>query len=121
MRDSRELQILLCSHLLRDVEETCDEVLILKAGRQVHYADLEEERRTNKRFLELETAGDDGGFADALENLGCECAVTSGQRMKMVLPENFVIRDLYRLADAAAPIEAGGTAVNVTKPSWLFP
>jgi ABC-2 type transport system ATP-binding protein len=99
MRDSRELQILLCSHLLRDVEETCDEVLILKAGRQVHYADLEEERRTNKRFLELETAGDDGGFADALENLGCECAVTSGQRMKMVLPENFVIRDLYRLAE----------------------
>ena len=99
MRDSRELQILLCSHLLRDVEETCDEVLILKAGRQVHYANLEEERRTNKRFLELETAGDDGGFADALENLGCECAVTSGQRMKMVLPENFVIRDLYRLAE----------------------
>jgi ABC-2 type transport system ATP-binding protein len=81
------------------VEETCDEVLILKAGRQVHYANLEEERRTNKRFLELETAGDDGGFADALENLGCECAVTSGQRMKMVLPENFVIRDLYRLAE----------------------
>ena len=32
MRDSGELQILLCSHLLRDVEETCDEVLILKDG-----------------------------------------------------------------------------------------
>src|SRR5208337_2211093 len=99
MRDSRELQILLCSHLLRDVEETCDEVLILKAGRQVHYANLEEERRANKRFLELETAGDDGGFAEAVENLGCECAVTSGKRMKMVLPESFVIRDLYRLAE----------------------
>jgi ABC-2 type transport system ATP-binding protein len=100
MRDSRELQILLCSHLLRDVEETCDEVLILKDGRQVHYANLEEERRTNKRFLELETVGDDGGFAEAVENLGCACAVTSGKRMKIVLPESFVMRDLYRLAEA---------------------
>lgn len=98
MRDSGELQILLCSHLLRDVEETCDEVLILKDGRQVHYVNLEEERRTNRRFLELETAGNDGGFADALENLGCQCAVTSGKRMKMVLPSSFVIRDLYRVA-----------------------
>ena len=99
MRDSRELQILLCSHLLRDVEETCDEVLILKAGRQVHYANLEEERRTNKRFLELETAGEDAGFAEAVETLGCACAVTSGRRMKVVLPESFVMRDLYRLAE----------------------
>ena len=99
MRDSRELQILLCSHLLRDVEETCDEVLILKAGRQVHYANLEEERRTNKRFLELETAGEDAGFVEAVENLGCACALTSGRRMKVVLPESFVMRDLYRLAE----------------------
>jgi len=99
MRDSRELQILLCSHLLRDVEETCDEVLILKAGRQVHYANLEEERRTNKRFLELETAGEDAGFAEAVENLGCACAATSAKRMKVVLPESFVMRDLYRLAE----------------------
>src|SRR5438045_2171917 len=27
IRDSREMRIVLCSHLLRDVEDTCDEVL----------------------------------------------------------------------------------------------
>jgi ABC-2 type transport system ATP-binding protein len=97
MRDSRDLHILLCSHLLRDVEETCEEVLILKDGRQVHYANLEEERRANRRFLELETLGDDGTFAEAVETLGCECA-TSGRRLKMVLSQDFAIRDLYRLA-----------------------
>src|SRR5215467_10765034 len=32
MRDSGETHIVLCSHLLRDVEETCEEVLILKDG-----------------------------------------------------------------------------------------
>ncbi len=98
MRDSRDLHILLCSHLLRDVEETCEEVLILKDGHQVHYANLEEERKANRRFLELETFGDDGTFAEAMESLGCECA-TSGRRLKMVLGEDFAMSDLYRLAE----------------------
>jgi len=98
MRDTNEVSILISSHLLRDVEETCEEVLILKEGRQVHYANLEEERRANRRFLELETVGGDDGFADAVSALGCECALTSAHRMKMVLPESFAIRELYRLA-----------------------
>ncbi|HEY6290421.1 MAG TPA: ABC transporter ATP-binding protein [Terriglobia bacterium] len=98
MRDSGGLQILLCSHLLRDVEETCEEVLILKDGRKVHYSNLEEERRANQRFVELETLGDGGDFAEAVGSLGCECALSSTNRIKMVVPESFAIRDLYRVA-----------------------
>src|SRR5580658_6970873 len=64
IRKGNQLRIVLCSHLLRDVEETCEEVLILKQGRIVHYSNLEEERRANKRFVELETVGDDSGFAE---------------------------------------------------------
>ena len=99
MRDSQELHILLCSHLLRDVEETCEEVLILKDGHQVHHSNLEEERKANRRFLELETFGNDDGFTEAVESLGCECAIASARKMKMVVPESFAIRDLYRLAE----------------------
>ena len=51
IRDSKQLQIVLCSHLLRDVEDTCEEVLILKQGHIAHYSNLEEERKANKRFL----------------------------------------------------------------------
>jgi ABC-2 type transport system ATP-binding protein len=100
MRDSGELHILICSHLLRDVEETCEEVLILKEGQKVHYSNLEEERRANRRFVELETFGGENGLAQAVEDLGCECALTGARRMKMVVPESFAIRDLYRLAAA---------------------
>ena len=48
-------------------------MLILKQGRIVHYSNLEEERRANKRFVELETVGDEKDFAGALTALGCEC------------------------------------------------
>jgi len=97
IRDGQELRILLCSHLLRDVEDTCDEVLILKQGRIAHYSNLNEERRANTRFLELETYGANGDFSQAIERLGCECAV-SANRMKMVLADGIETRDVYRVA-----------------------
>jgi ABC-2 type transport system ATP-binding protein len=97
IRDSRQLQIVLCSHLLRDVEDTCDEVLILNQGRIAHYSNLEEERKANKRFLELETYGADGDFREAIEKLGCECATTAN-RLKMILADGVDVRDIYRIA-----------------------
>ena len=97
IRDGKEVKILLCSHLLRDVEDTCDEVLILKQGRIAHYSNLEEERKANKRFLELEIYGGNGDFTEAIEKLGCECAVTAN-RMKMVLADGVEVQDIYRLA-----------------------
>jgi ABC-2 type transport system ATP-binding protein len=97
IRDSKQLQIVLCSHLLRDVEDTCEEVLILNQGKIAHYSNLEEERKANKRFLELETYGANGDFTEAIEKLGCECAVTAN-RLKMILADGVEIRDIYRLA-----------------------
>jgi ABC-2 type transport system ATP-binding protein len=98
IRDSGRMHILLCSHLLRDVEETCEEVLILKQGQIVHYSNLEAERSTNKRFVELETSGEETGLAEALAQVGCQCTAVGAGRYKMVLPEGFDLREIYRVA-----------------------
>jgi ABC-2 type transport system ATP-binding protein len=101
--DAGDVRIILSSHLLRDVEECCDEVIVLKAGRVAVTCNLEEERRSNRNFLELELRTADGGNADpgfvqALEALGAEIASGVRQRLKLVLPESVQVRDLYRLA-----------------------
>ncbi len=102
IRDTGEVNVVLSSHLLRDVEECCEEVLVLKDGKVAVYADLASERQSNRRFLEVETqaagAGDDAWFAEAVERLGCELAFSGRQRLKLVLPEGIEVRDLYRLA-----------------------
>ncbi len=54
IRDRGETHILLSSHLLRDVESVCDEVLILKDGRIAASCDLEAERSANRSFVEVE-------------------------------------------------------------------
>jgi ABC-2 type transport system ATP-binding protein len=98
MRDTGKMHLVVCSHLLRDVEETCEEVLILKNGNIVHYSNLEEERKANRRFVEMETVGDDTGFAEALTSKGCECTSAGQGRLKMVVPVEFEMREIYRLA-----------------------
>jgi ABC-2 type transport system ATP-binding protein len=98
IRDRGDVHLVLSSHLLRDVEECCDEVLILKNGRVAAICNLEEERRANRRFLELETRGGNGHFLDAVQRLGCEAASTAAGRIKLVLPDGVAIRRLYEVA-----------------------
>lgn len=98
IRDEGKTRIMLSSHLLRDVEECCDEILILKDGQIAAQCDLEEERRANKRFLEIETRGDNKAFAEAIGTLGCEYATTSSRRVKLILQEGVEVKDLYKLA-----------------------
>ena len=103
IRDNGDVRMILSSHLLRDVEECCDEVLVLKQGRVAVTCNLEEERRSNRNFLEIELrtesgAASDPGFSAALEALGAEVAAGARQRLKIVLPEGVGVRDLYRLA-----------------------
>jgi ABC-2 type transport system ATP-binding protein len=97
IRDTGEVSVLISSHLLRDVEECCDEVIILKEGRIAALCNLEEERKANLKFLELDvTQGN--GFLDSVRALGCECASFDSGRLKIVLPDNIELRQLYRLA-----------------------
>jgi len=106
IRDGGEARVILSSHLLRDVEECCEEVLVLKNGRVAVYANLEAERRANRRLLELDVRAADGvpaapAFAELAAALGCECAPGARQRLKLVLPDGVEARDMFRLAAGA--------------------
>ncbi|MEM7352588.1 MAG: ABC transporter ATP-binding protein [Acidobacteriota bacterium] len=105
IRDTGEVHVVLSSHLLRDVEECCEEVMILKAGSLVYYRNLEEERRANRKFLELEIGGNRESYIEGARKLGCECALHGKRRIKMILPPERTIRELYELAsEQNAPI-----------------
>lgn len=98
IRDEGEARLLVSSHLLRDVEAICDEVVVLKEGRIARYCNLEEERKTNTAFLEVEVRGGDGSFAEGAARLGCEVAMAGRRQLRVVLPKGVAVRDLYRMA-----------------------
>ena len=99
IRDTGETRLVVSSHLLHDVEECCDEVLILKDGRIASICDLESERRSNRKFLFLQIKGDQERFVEGLVALGCEVGMPNRRRLRAVLPAHVEIADLYALAD----------------------
>jgi len=100
IRDIRQsgVTIVLSSHLLRDVEATCEDVLILRDGRIAVHADLAAERRTNLRFLDLEVRGDAVAFAAALSGRGWEVAAAGTRRLKAIMPAVAEMNGLFELA-----------------------
>ena len=84
------------SHLLRDVEETCDEVRDSQRRPDCHHCDLEDERRSNRRFVELESPAPMAPSPAALEQLGCGVAVGGGDGWRIVLPAGVEIGALWR-------------------------
>jgi ABC-2 type transport system ATP-binding protein len=98
IRAEGSIRLLISSHLLRDIDETCDEVLILKAGRVAALCNIEEERRSHRNFIELEAVGPLEKFSVDIRGRGCECAYFPDGRIKLVMPDNIEARDLYVMA-----------------------
>jgi ABC-2 type transport system ATP-binding protein len=94
IRKEGSISLLISSHLLRDIDETCEEVLILKDGRLAAQCNIEEERRSHQNFIELETEGSPDAFCAALRELGCECTCFPNGRVKLVMPDRTESRDL---------------------------
>jgi ABC-2 type transport system ATP-binding protein len=98
VRKEGSMHMLISSHLLRDIDETCDEVLILNKGRIAAISNIEEERRSHRNFIEMEMSGNTEGFAQKMRTMGCECACFAGGRVKVVMPDALGTRDLYTAA-----------------------
>ena len=99
MKNEQGMNVLVCSHLLRDIEQVCDEAVILKDGAIVRQCNLEEERRSNRSFVELEVSGDDGSLRAALTRIGAEGVSEGSGRWRIVLPSGMAVDAIWHLAD----------------------
>ena len=75
-----------------------DGYVLVRDGEIAVYCNLEEERKSNRKFLMLEIRGDQKKFVDSLAKLGCEYAISTDSCLKVVLQDGVEVRDLYRLA-----------------------
>jgi ABC-2 type transport system ATP-binding protein len=97
MKNEQGMNVLVCSHLLRDIEQVCDEAVIMKDGAIVHHCNLEEERRSNRCFVELEVTGDDGKLRASLPEIGAEGVPEGHGRWRIVLPPGVEVDAIWGL------------------------
>ena len=77
--------LLLCSHLLPDVERACENVVVLREGKVVISGPILELTRVEGRKLRLEVAGDRGGFLRSLSESGFSHSEAAGGSIDVIL------------------------------------
>ena len=100
IRDTRDVHLIISSHLLRDVEECCEEVLILKEGSVAASCNIQDEREAKGNTIELETAESGEPFDAAIEQLGCEYTALGAGRYRLLLHDGIKVKDLFQMAAA---------------------
>jgi ABC-2 type transport system ATP-binding protein len=78
--------ILLCSHLLPDVERTCERVIVIHKGRIRSSGSIEELTRTEGSWVEVEAEGDLAPFRAALRRAGYEVEDIGPARLRVRVP-----------------------------------
>ena len=83
---NKNVNLILSSHLLPDVEFTCDHVVVMDKGQVVAYGPIDELKGPAGRIFELRIKGDLPAFIDVLQAAGMECHGTDEDVMRVFVP-----------------------------------
>jgi ABC-2 type transport system ATP-binding protein len=97
---NKGVSLILSSHLLPDVEFTCDHLVVLDKGRIATAGRIGELKGPAGRVFELRVKGDTEAFVEVLRANGMECHATDEDVMRVFVPDGRTQRDLFALAAA---------------------
>jgi ABC-2 type transport system ATP-binding protein len=94
----RHINVLVSSHLLPDVDATCDYALVLDAGRVAAQGPIANLKGHGRRVFEIRVKGDSAAFAVALRHAGLECHDADDDAMRVYVPEGRESREIFAVA-----------------------
>jgi ABC-2 type transport system ATP-binding protein len=109
----KNVNVIVSSHLLPDVEYTCDHVVVMDKGRVVAEGPIAALKQPRGRVYELrvKTAGHIDAFVETLRTAGLECHEAGDDIMRVFVPGEGGARDIFALAARA------GVQVRHLRPS----
>jgi ABC-2 type transport system ATP-binding protein len=99
--DKQTMNIIISSHLLPDIETTCQHVIILNKGRVVSQQAVSSSGEVRFNRFELKIKGDKDSFITRLEKRKCEVEADDRGMLFVMLPVDQSPRDIFRTADQA--------------------
>jgi ABC-2 type transport system ATP-binding protein len=85
---NKNVNLILSSHLLPDVEFTCDDVIVMDKGQVAAQGPIAELKGPGGRVFELRIKGDLPAFLDVLRSAGMECTSTDEDVMRVFVPDS---------------------------------
>jgi len=95
----KQINLILSSHLLPDVEFTCDRVVVLDKGAVVAQGPIDALKGSRRQVFELRVKGDRHAFAATLIAAGFECHETDEDVMRVFVEAKEGARALFAMAD----------------------
>jgi ABC-2 type transport system ATP-binding protein len=95
---NKQINLILSSHLLPDVEYTCDHVIVLDKGAVATQGPIEALKGPGGRVFEIRVKGDTAAFIAALQAAGLECHATDEDVMRAFVPDDRGASFLFQLA-----------------------
>ena len=83
---NKRVNLILSSHLLPDVEFTCDHVVVVDKGAVATAGPIAALKGTHGRVYELRVKGDQAGFIDVLKGEGLDCHDTDEDVIRVFVP-----------------------------------
>ena len=95
---NKQINLILSSHLLPDVEYTCDHVVVLDKGGIAAAGPIATLKGPGGRVFELRVKGVADQFLAAMRGAGLECHTTDDDVMRVFVPDERGPRYLFTLA-----------------------
>ncbi len=94
----KDIQVLISSHILDDIETLCESVVILNKGKLAAQGRLEDLRAIDYSLFEIKVKGGDGAFRAELEALKCRVDETEDRLIKVYVPAGMDRMEIFRAA-----------------------
>jgi ABC-2 type transport system ATP-binding protein len=110
---NKNVNLILSSHLLPDVEFTCDHVVVMDKGQIAAQGPIAELKGPAGRVFELRVKGDLAGFLEVLRRAGMECHATDEDVMRVFVPAGLAEQQGRAGDQQAIFVQAAGFGVQV--------
>jgi len=95
---NKGVNLILCSHLLPDVEYCCEHVVVMDKGRIATQGPIEELKGPRGRVFEIRAKDGHDRLVAACRAAGFECHETDEDVMRVFVPEGLGAREVFALA-----------------------
>jgi ABC-2 type transport system ATP-binding protein len=94
----KDIQILISSHILPDIEYTCSYVVILNKGKVAAEGEISKLKEIGYNLFELKVKGEKQGFLQKLEDMNCKTEEREDGIIKVYMPSNRSKQEIFRIA-----------------------
>jgi ABC-2 type transport system ATP-binding protein len=94
----RNIQVLISSHILSDIEAVCSYVLILNKGKVADQGDLKAMKQLDYSLYELKVKSEPEDFVDKLKAMECRVEETEDGILKVYIPPGKSPQQIFHMA-----------------------